>query len=258
MSKYNMDILAKCNELDASNTVKGFRSSQDYFDMLTNFTVIPYNNLRLYNPILVVHREDIRKDFLKELNAIKNTVSLLKITPIMTQINNIEEAVDKQREKQLSDGISTFFATMDILISHIVEARLPDTGTQASAVKSKHLILAVDDKPELLATLTNMLSKEYKVISVTSAEAALKALEKHVPNLFLLDIEMPDINGYDLAGMIRKSKKFENVPILFLTSKNTKGHVMTAMKSGGNDYLLKPVDKQMLIMKIEQHLAKER
>lgn len=257
MIRYNMDILSEHDELDALYSVKCFKTEQDYFNALTRFSEASYNDIRFYNPTVVILSEDICKDFLVKLDEIKNTALDANIAPVILQIENMEEAVAEKHEKQLSDGMSTFAATMDIVIKYISAARLPDIP-RTSAAAPKPLILAVDDKPELLCTINGMLSGDFKIIGVTSARAALKALEKHIPDLFLLDIEMPETDGFALACTIRADKKFENTPILFLTGKNSKEHVMTAIKTGVNDYILKPVNKQTLISKINKYLAAGR
>lgn len=117
-------------------------------------------------------------------------------------------------------------------------------------------IMAVDDKPELLATISNVLRNHYKVIAVTSGNAALRAIEVHTPALFLLDIEMPGMDGCELAKKIREHGQFSQTPILFLTSKATRGHVISAVANGGNDYLIKPIDSSLLLGKIQYHLSK--
>lgn len=122
----------------------------------------------------------------------------------------------------------------------------------------KPIILAVDDKPEILTALTGILGNKYKVISMTNGNMALKAIEVHSPALFLLDIEMPIINGYDLAKQIRKNEKFKNTPILFITGMADKDHMGAAVANGGNDCILKPVDSNILLAKIEQHLINTR
>lgn len=118
----------------------------------------------------------------------------------------------------------------------------------------KPIILAVDDKPELLTAIVNMLNEHYTVIALTSGEAAIKAIEKHTPVLFILDIEMPVMDGYELAYRLRSEKRFEKTPIIFLTAQSSREHIVSAVMSGGNDYLVKPVSKDLLLNKIQKLL----
>lgn len=118
----------------------------------------------------------------------------------------------------------------------------------------KPVILAVDDKPELLTVIVNMLKDHYKVMAATSGAAALKVIEKYKPQLFLLDIEMPQMSGFQLAQAIRSYDEFKLTPIIFLTGKVSRDDVVSAIKNGGNDYIVKPAEKDVLLGKIQKYL----
>ncbi|MCL2718646.1 MAG: response regulator [Lachnospiraceae bacterium] len=116
------------------------------------------------------------------------------------------------------------------------------------------LIMAVDDKPEILSFVNNLLKEHYKVIPVNNGEIAAKVLDTHKPDLFILDIDMPGMNGYALAKIIRSSPGHANTPILFLTGNATREHVAKAIGSGGNDFIVKPAKPDMLLMKVDKFL----
>jgi len=102
-------------------------------------------------------------------------------------------------------------------------------------------ILAVDDIPVTLSLLKSVLSSSaYKFYGVTSGAAALDFLNGHAPDLFILDIEMPYMNGFELAGKIREAGHY--APIVFLTGNTTRDYVRRAMKSGASDFIVKPVN----------------
>jgi CheY-like chemotaxis protein len=115
-------------------------------------------------------------------------------------------------------------------------------------------ILAVDDTAFFLTLLKNSLQDtDYKLTCVISGKDALKYLEKHQPDLFLLDIEMPEMNGYELAAKIKETKC--KAPIIFLTG-NTEGEYSTnAVKAGAVDFIVKPMDKKNLIEKIKKYIG---
>lgn len=119
----------------------------------------------------------------------------------------------------------------------------------------KQIILAVDDKPELLTAVVEGLRDNYTVLAVTSGESAIKVIEKYTPALFLLDIEMPNINGLMLAKLIRAQENFKKTPIIFLTAKGTRTDVITSVQHGGNDYIIKPVGQKILLDKIRKYLG---
>jgi CheY-like chemotaxis protein len=120
------------------------------------------------------------------------------------------------------------------------------------AVKGKY-ILAVDDTAFFLSVLKSILQEtEYKLTCVTSGDDALKCLERYRPDLLLLDIEMPGMNGYQLAEKIRECG--QKAPIIFLTGNSKKESVVKAVKAGAVDFIVKPVNKKEVIAKIGRYI----
>ncbi len=116
-------------------------------------------------------------------------------------------------------------------------------------------ILAIDDVPDVLNTVKAVLKEDYAVYCVTNHMAALKFLTNNSPDLILMDIEMPDLDGFELLGIIRRIKAYENTPALFLTGSVTVENIVKSRKAGGNDFLKKPIDAQVLLAKIKKHLG---
>lgn len=117
----------------------------------------------------------------------------------------------------------------------------------------KKVILAVDDSPEILNSISGILSKDYDFFGVSSYKAALRFLDNRTPDLFIFDIEMPGMNGFELASTIdiKKSQK----PLIFLTS-NAFGHnVKEAVGVGATDFIAKPCDSNMLLSKVQKSLG---
>ena len=120
-------------------------------------------------------------------------------------------------------------------------------------------IVAVDDCNVILKTLKNMLDNEaYDVHPFSSGKRALQFLmqKDQIPDLIILDIEMPEMNGYVLLERIKQIEHLENVPVIFLTANNEKKQVVKAVTGGANDYVVKPLDKDILMKKIKSLLNK--
>ena len=114
-------------------------------------------------------------------------------------------------------------------------------------------ILAVDDIPLFLKNLKTMLqSMPYKIVCVTSAKDALRFIEKHQPDLFILDIEMPDINGYQLAEKIISSG--HKAPIIFMTGNSSSEDVKKALSMGVSDFIMKTMHKEYIVEKIKKYI----
>ena len=93
----------------------------------------------------------------------------------------------------------------------------------------------------------------YRVISVVNATHALRELSRHMPILILMDINMPDINGYDLCSMLKRSRKFQNIPIIMLTGRDGIIDRMRAKLVGADKYLTKPFEPQDLINIVQKN-----
>ncbi len=128
-------------------------------------------------------------------------------------------------------------------------------------MKKKKIILAVDDNPDLVYSVKvglEALSKDYKVITAQSGRKCLQILEKSHPDIILLDIMMPQMDGWDTCAKIKDNKKTENIPIVFLTAKTDP--VSTTMgKLASADYITKPFEISDLKKRIDSVLkAKDK
>ena len=122
----------------------------------------------------------------------------------------------------------------------------------------KMRVLAIDDAPVILNTISSVLSEEYKVYGMTDPKMLIKFLEKIMPELFLLDYQMPDINGFDLVPIIRNFEEHKNTPIIFLTSFGTIDHVSTAYALGACDFIVKPFQGNILREKVAKHIVRKK
>ncbi|MBS2099395.1 ATP-binding response regulator [Carboxylicivirga linearis] len=116
-------------------------------------------------------------------------------------------------------------------------------------------ILIVDDNHRNIQVLANILKEEYNQIEfATDGEGALNWLDDQNFDLLLLDIEMPDIDGYEVCKRIRKDTGFDNLPIIFLSAHNDKKNIRYGFKIGAQDFVSKPFDSGELLMRVRNHL----
>ena len=119
---------------------------------------------------------------------------------------------------------------------------------------SNKIVLCVDDKPWDLSVIKVALKDHYKVFSAKSAVEALDFMNRQKVNLFILETEMPYIDGYDLALLIRMDNRYTETPIIFLSRHATRGHVISSMQAGGNDFIIKPIDPDQFLAKVKSFL----
>lgn len=116
------------------------------------------------------------------------------------------------------------------------------------------VILLVDDTPENIDVLNGMLSNFKRKIA-TNGERAIKiATGPAPPDLILLDIMMPGMDGYEVATKLRANETAKDIPIIFLTAKTTKEDIIKGFESGGQDYVTKPFDPNELMERVKTQL----
>lgn len=120
-------------------------------------------------------------------------------------------------------------------------------------------ILIVDDNSSNLKILGSILDKEnYNVAVAKDGESALKIAEKTQPDLILLDIMMPEIDGFEVCEKLKNNELTKNIPVIFLTAKTETEDIIEGFKKGGVDYIVKPFKKDELLVRINTHLELRR
>ena len=117
-------------------------------------------------------------------------------------------------------------------------------------------ILIVDDEPANLALMATILSDNYKLVFARNGTETLAAVAKHQPAMVLLDVGLPDIDGYVLCREIKKIDKSLNLQVIFVTGYTDSAHEAAGFEAGGVDYIVKPVLPQIVRARVSAHLAR--
>src|SRR5689334_18199379 len=124
---------------------------------------------------------------------------------------------------------------------------------------TKSSILVVDDTPENLHLLSNLLTAQgYKVRSVTKGSSAIRGAQSAPPDLILLDISMPEMDGYEVCQQLKGSDRTRDIPIIFISAMDSVFDKVKAFSVGGVDYITKPFQVQEVLARIETHLHLRR
>jgi DNA-binding response OmpR family regulator len=114
-------------------------------------------------------------------------------------------------------------------------------------------ILLVDDEPNILLAIEFLLKKEgYTIKKAFNGQQALDSVVSFRPDIIVLDVMMPEFDGFEVARRIRNMPSFEDVRIIFLTAKGTETDKMKGYTSGGEVYLIKPFDNDELVQVINE------
>lgn len=115
----------------------------------------------------------------------------------------------------------------------------------------KKIILIVDDDRMTLSTAQKLLENDYKVVAVNSGKQAYKYLERHVPDLILLDINMPEISGFEVMKRLQQEKKWCKIPVIFLTADRSSDTEVECFSMGACDFISKPFEPQIMMSRIK-------
>ena len=124
---------------------------------------------------------------------------------------------------------------------------------------NKGRILLVDDEEDILEFLSYNLRKEgYKIKTASNGKSALKILEKFNPDLIILDVMMPEMDGIEVCENIRKNEKNDDVLILFLTARSEDYSELAGFSAGADDYITKPIKPRLLVSRVNAILKRKR
>ena len=117
-------------------------------------------------------------------------------------------------------------------------------------------ILAIDDTPENLALLSQMLTDQgYKVRSVTKGSTAIRGAKAAPPDLILLDVKMPEMNGYEVCQHLKADDRTNKIPIIFISALGDVFDKVKAFQAGGVDYITKPFQVEEVLARLDTHLT---
>ena len=120
----------------------------------------------------------------------------------------------------------------------------------------KHTILIVDDEPNIVMSLESAFKKQsFEVFIARNGGEALEILKVHIPDIVLLDIMMPNVDGYQTLKHIKKTTGLEATKVVFLTAKNKASDIEKGLKLGADKYLIKPFSVKKIVAEILELMA---
>jgi len=214
------------------------QTSEELFDLLRDF-----------RPDLILLDVNMPKD-----NGFE-TIEALKEDPFHAEIPVVFLTGQKDREsllKAMSLGAADYLVKpiSDTELIECLEYQLNPDG--AAAIKP--VILTVDDSPTILKSVNALLRDKHIVYSLPDSSKIRDLLAMITPDLFILDCNMPILSGFDLVPIIRGYTEYADTPIIFLTGDGTRDNLILAAQLGASDFLVKPIDENMLREKVSQNL----
>ncbi|MBQ3642333.1 response regulator [bacterium] len=117
-------------------------------------------------------------------------------------------------------------------------------------------ILIVDDEPDIIEILKFVLETNgYECITANDGEEGLKLAKEASPNLIILDVMMPKMNGYKISRLLKFDAKYKNIPILMLTARSQEGDKLIGEETGADEYITKPFQVDVVLEKVKSYLG---
>lgn len=281
---YDLAMLLKLGDLDIRKTSAKNEalSVAEYFNTLTKFLNVSTEVIEGLEQITKLAGDEKVFQNLAEMKNLLTGIDCDKLLPVIDGILDAGEKGNKEvaaicAEKLFTDFIILYNRTKTAeKVQRISKSANADVSIQDYEKKDKLSlkafmkqldyeeanrklrILAVDDASFMLSTISSVLKNDYEVFSLTKGALVEKFLRHTTPELFLLDYTMPEINGFQLVPIIRSFEEHENTPIIFLTAMGTTHHVSKAFSLGACDFVVKPVNPEILREKIAKHIVRKK
>jgi len=198
---------------------------------------------------------------------------------------NIRDALElagkeKERLEESGDGAAVDWTEKEIMCLHheldtlkqltidmercrdswptLKKKKPPATSARSKPERTQPTILVIDDDKITAKSLEHFLSqKDHKVIAISNAKEGLDTALTVLPDLILLDIMMPGMNGYQFLTHLKEEKAAEHIPVIILSSLSRESDILEGLDKGAVDYIVKPYSPQVLISKVTKILSAE-
>lgn len=248
MFNKRVNVLVIDDDLETLETIKLYLSGFAMVTAVSNGRQALQQVLQQHFDLILLDIEMPVMNGFKTLEQLRNLEECINIPIVMltgksdkySVMNSITMGIDGYLLKPVSK---------DALIEKITEV-----CEKRQQNHDKKVILAIDDDMSYLKQLNSFLQEKYHVVMINSTKLALDYLTSHIPDLILLDYQMPLFNGVAILSMIRQNENCKNTPVIVLSGFLEQKVLMEFYPYKPAAYLAKPVSKDMLLEKIEQAL----
>ena len=256
-----MEKILLIGKLDQTAEILYKQMNRDFqIQFCTEFSKTMQNMFRIVQPdMLLVNIVDANDMSDKDMEDIAVMYSNIPIVIVAEK-----EIFDKYTF--LGDRSNIYCVQRPILANNIIakcrailgkeELEMPIPHIEKEDITQRKRILVVDDGAITLRSVKALLENTYIVWLATSGEMALKRMERELPDLILLDYEMPDLDGKETLERIRADERMKNVPVIFLTGKNDKESIEQVISLKPEGYILKSTKPEQIVSMIDEFFLK--
>ncbi|MCL1820712.1 MAG: response regulator [Oscillospiraceae bacterium] len=192
-----------------------------------------------------------------EAHSLKSNLKCLGSDDLADCARELEKLADSGATDELILKHSDFKENVLIFTDKVADSMIEESQVYMEYGKKKRTILAVDDNPVNLHMLTETLRDDYNIATEPSGARALEYLSKTLPDLILIDIKMPVMDGYDVVDILKRDLRFQSIPIIFLTGSESVKDEARAFEVGAVDFIKKPIEPVIVLARVKLHLELE-
>ncbi|MDR0443686.1 MAG: response regulator [Treponema sp.] len=277
---FDLSTLLRLGDLDIRGISDDFMALtiREYFSLLSDFLEAAPKVSDALTKITVLGGDEADFKSLDDMKHLLRSMGYSKLTPV---IDGVVDAGKKGSKEFAADCAKKLLNDFSRLYNRIIITVKPDRPRnqpynpdeetfekQTLKVVLKQLeheeatrklqVLAIDDSPVVLKSISSALSSNYTVYTLSEPMLVEKFLKEITPELFLLDYKMPRRSGFDLVPIIRNFEEHKDTPIIFLTSAGTSDNVSAAAMLGASDFMVKPFHGDTLREKVSRHIVKKK
>lgn len=200
-------------------------------------------------PVLVLTAKDLTPEDLKRL-TFNNVQQLVQKGSI--DRSGLLEKVEKMLYTHKEGSADNTTAEKVIVVKKEKGAQKKKPPGEKGVLPT---ILTIEDNPDNAATIKAILAKKYNIIETTDGNEGLNKIYSEKPDLVLLDMSLPGMDGYEIVKKVRQDESIRHIPIIALTAHAMKGDRVKIIEAGCNEYISKPIDVKELLQKIKDFIA---
>ena len=244
-----------CGEVDFGKGLSLVGSSNAYINILTTYLRSTKEKLSLLTEWL----ETDKNRFVIEIHGLKGANAAIGAVQLSGLAAEMEMLGKAERFAGILNLLTIFTKRSETAFQEIEEfltqstASAPKISFSPQEDNRKHIIV-VDDNPVNLDLAESVLQADYRLTKLESGEALLSLLERTMPDMILLDIQMPGINGYDTLKKIREYEEYRSIPVIFLTGQNDIQSERLGFRLGAKDFIRKPFDHVVMSSRIRSQM----
>jgi len=269
---YDIIALLRQDELSLRNLAEiSMMTISEFFSLLSDFLAIAPNAERALSQFISRNADKESYRGVNEMAALLKKLGCEKIISAFYSILGAYEQGNWRLASQHAESISGSFRDLYAGISGAKRTEETVHSSNLDATLKRYIkfldekeeerklvILAIDDSPVLLKSVSAVLGAEYKVYTLPKPTELHKILQQITPDLFLLDYMMPEVNGFELVTAIRSYEEHKDTPVIFLTSIGTVDNVTAAIALGASDFIVKPFNPESLREKVARHIVRKK